>query len=621
MNTEQWIPRAPWIAASLIVLVYFPVLHLGYVWDDWHLFVNNPDLRLQEFWLHGILQPVLPGTTYFRPLPLATFALEFSTFGAIPSLSHGVNLAFHAGSSLLVGLIALQLTAGRDFNGRFWRILLAGLLYGLHPALIEPVAWAAGRFDLMVSFFVLLGIWGYLTFRGVRRDLFVVVCFLLAALSKEMAATFPALLLLVYLARQEPQKTWRDVVLEGFRNREWQLYVMIAVAALVVLAMRFLAFGRLAHDNGTVLTALNSSIHHLAFVGHTLVFYAKMTLWPFSDLNPQHPMDPASFGVAARWLGVTAVAVSLASISLLIKKRHVSGLMLAAWLCALLPVLNIIPLTIGGNIGHERFLALPIAFFALSMTTVTVPPLSLYMRKTAPVFLSAIVTLLLTVAALNIRVTIPLWSSEFSLWSWAYARHPDFPFVQASYVGAALRYRNMEAAESAIAKMKEPLSPQLKSVKALYLLRTDRFQQALDLYQEILHDIPITPPHITVSSAGLSLDETRIERGTGLEWNYQSAYTGIAEAYLNLGNYEQALDNSKTAIFYAPRYPSAWMGKAFAFYGLDQWQEGEEAFARAQHYFIPEAGMQAKDIRKKFLLRICDAEKKQNHVCKEWGRQ
>lgn len=619
MSKQSWTSIIPWAIAAVTLLVYLPVLQLGYVWDDWQLFINNPALRLPELVWQGLLQPILPGTTYFRPLTLGSFALEFSAYGVEPTLSHALNLALHVGNTLLVGLIAAQLTVSNNSSIHTWRILAAGLIYGLHPALIEPITWVSGRFDLMATFFILLGIWAYLALNGWRRDFSVVVFFLLAAFSKEVAATMPALLFLLYIGRQGQNTAWRSLPQNLFRSGEWKLYALLLVAGTTIIVIRKLLFGQFAHADLSVKAALEGPTHHLALIGQTLIFYAKMSVWPISDLNPQHPFDPADMTSLMRWVGAIAAFSGAVALAVLIKNRRWPGLMLAGWAIALLPVLNIIPLTIGGNIGHERFLTLPLVFMALCISSIKLPRMSPAMSRTLPASAGLLGILILSISIANIRLTIPLWANELTLWSWAYARHPDVPFVESSYIGAAIYYRDFSRAEAALEKAENKINYQLKAIKGIYLAKINRPDEAIVQFEEALKEAE--PPHEYLLQLGYTLKDVELVRMNASFWFYRSVYTGLAGAYLDLDKYEQALNNVQTALFYAPYYPTAWMLKSLALYGLDQWDEGEKTFAQAQHYFIATAGEQAQDIRAKFLTQLCDKPWASSEVCKNWREE
>lgn len=131
---------------------------------------------------------------YFRPLVLLSFIAENSVAGIDARLFHLTNLLLHALNSFLVVLLAQKLwpePAPAEEGSRSWTAVLAGLLYGLHPALLEGVAFISSRFDLLLTSALLLARWadGALRTRS-RRALAVGGSFFLAALAKERAATF-----------------------------------------------------------------------------------------------------------------------------------------------------------------------------------------------------------------------------------------------------------------------------------------------------------------------------------------------------------------------------------------------------------------------------------------------
>jgi len=93
-----------------------------------------------------------------------------------------------------------------------------GLLFGLHPLRVESVAWVSERKDLLCALFFLLSIMSYVKYAAnipqsakriahranniyfaftQRAVLFALCFFVLALLSKPMAVTLPAVLLLL----------------------------------------------------------------------------------------------------------------------------------------------------------------------------------------------------------------------------------------------------------------------------------------------------------------------------------------------------------------------------------------------------------------------------------------
>src|SRR5690606_30756277 len=89
--------------------LYAQSLSYGYVWDDTLLFVDKTALVNEPLSWALLSEPVLPGTSYFRPLMLLSMFTEFHLFGQQPAVSHAVNVGIFLINALLVYLLALQL--------------------------------------------------------------------------------------------------------------------------------------------------------------------------------------------------------------------------------------------------------------------------------------------------------------------------------------------------------------------------------------------------------------------------------------------------------------------------------------------------------------------------------
>jgi protein O-mannosyl-transferase len=102
----------------------------------------------------------------------------------------------------------------------------------------------------------------------------------------------------------------------------------------------------------------------------------------------------------------------------------------------LLPVLHIVQVGYDQSLYHERY-AMP----ALAMACAWLPAVLLAIHVPAKikriVAASSVIafTLWLALGAMNVRATIPLWSTPLNLWEWAYSMHPDDIEVQDSLIG------------------------------------------------------------------------------------------------------------------------------------------------------------------------------------------
>ena len=181
----------PWAVPSAIILAcvlgYLPTMTVGFLADD-YVILNN--IR------NGVIIELGSGGMFFRPFVWLTFSLNWFIFGHSAVGFHAVNLLLHIAASLGVAACAYIILRRRSAG------LVAGLIFAMHPAHPEAVVWVAGRYDVMSGALLAWSLYCYLRSRepevtGARRLRAVsLVLFALACVSKELAFTFPAVILL-----------------------------------------------------------------------------------------------------------------------------------------------------------------------------------------------------------------------------------------------------------------------------------------------------------------------------------------------------------------------------------------------------------------------------------------
>lgn len=183
------------------IALYWHTLNYGYTDLDDLIFVreresfNRDDANLWRSFSRGVFAD--SGDTYYRPLLLWTFIVDRHREGRIRENIHRedsprdtlrtyrmTNLVLHLVASVLVFLFLRRLL---EHDRLAW---LLGMMFVVHPALVQAVAWVPGRNDSMlgiVAFAYALTVFGWLE----RRRwwlLAVQFCLLVAAmLTKETA--------------------------------------------------------------------------------------------------------------------------------------------------------------------------------------------------------------------------------------------------------------------------------------------------------------------------------------------------------------------------------------------------------------------------------------------------
>src|SRR5262249_41452784 len=209
-SSSRWLIPA---LLPLVVVAVFPLAVLGeFQWDVYALLVGKPDDRgLAWSNLRWMFSTNLMG--HYMPVTWITYALDYLIWGLEPFGYHLTNLALHAANTILVFLLAWRIfhaisVPGPEDDASHLRVgaALAALLFGVHPLRVETVAWITERLDLVCGFFYLLAILLYLRSvetesanvgRSRRCYWLSVTMFVLALLSKSMAVTLPAVLLVL----------------------------------------------------------------------------------------------------------------------------------------------------------------------------------------------------------------------------------------------------------------------------------------------------------------------------------------------------------------------------------------------------------------------------------------
>jgi hypothetical protein len=264
---------ACFLLVAVSFLAYLPIWHAYFVGDDFAyigLYAHRPFSDWWQIiatdWTKGIW-----GYQFdeLRSMMALAFWWDGWLWAYQPFGAHLTNLFFHAGSSIVVFLLALAV-----FPREFLLALAAGLLFSLHPAHVEAVAWISGRADPICTFFSLLSLWLFVLFRTRRKIvfyLFSLAAFVVALFSKEIAIAFPLLPAGFDLfRRRESAKRWLKEVpaLFGF---------LVVLAAY--LQLRRHVFPHALRENVLNLEVVREfSIRQATYVSYLL---PRVSLWLF----------------------------------------------------------------------------------------------------------------------------------------------------------------------------------------------------------------------------------------------------------------------------------------------------------------------------------------------------
>jgi tetratricopeptide (TPR) repeat protein len=318
---------------------YLPALQGGLLWDD-SSHVTRPDLRflhgLWRIWFH------LGATQQYYPLLHSAFWMEHRIWGDAVLGYHLTNIALHAASACLVVMIVRRLALPGAW--------LAGLVFALHPACVEAVAWISEQKSTLSGVFYLASALAYLRFDQSRRGSrywLALALFVLALLTKTVTATLPAALLVIFW--------WQRGRIEWKRDLQPLLpwFALGASAGLFTAWIERTLIGAQGADFKLTL------VQRCLLAGRVICFYAGKLLWP-SDLTfiyPRWNIDPGEWWQYLFPAAVVALAIGFC----LAARRHrgpLAGfLIFAGTLFPILGFLNVYPFRYAYVADHFLYLA------------------------------------------------------------------------------------------------------------------------------------------------------------------------------------------------------------------------------------------------------------------------
>jgi len=198
------------ILCGIGALLYFKSLAFGFTYLDDNVIVlgNLPFLEnlgnIFQAFTHGVFAMVQSTTLYYRPLLTISFMPEAVLGGSLAFLYHLVNVGIHLAAACLVYALFTKLKYSKNIS------LAAALIFVVHPALAQAVAWIPGRNDSLLAVFVLASFIYFLKFVGEKKRssiLWSVLFFALALFTKETAIVLPLLCVGYLWMREELKKS------------------------------------------------------------------------------------------------------------------------------------------------------------------------------------------------------------------------------------------------------------------------------------------------------------------------------------------------------------------------------------------------------------------------------
>lgn len=381
------------MVATAAVAALRPVLHNDFVnWDDPAVLLDNARLATP-----GVLTWAFSTTLmgHYQPLAWLAWSAAKSSFGLSPAAFHALSLGVHVANALVIYAVTVRLAelSGYRSSQRRAAALFAGLLFALHPAVVEPVAWASA-FPYVLSLFALL--LSFLAYINERPKLSLAL-YAASSLTRATALGYPVVLLIA-------DRHVLDRRREDLRTRIVEKTPFVAVAALMAVAEW------LSRD----VTSLREIgiVARLAMAMAAPFVYLSRTLWPVA-LSPLYvlPIAPSS-----EWMPLTLAVAGLVAVTAFawrVRRRWpIVGIAWIIYLTLLAPVAGFTPT--GLQATADRYMYVPGVVIAV------VAGLAIgRVATTRGVGVAAITAATAAVAALGVLTWTQTryWNNSTTLWT------------------------------------------------------------------------------------------------------------------------------------------------------------------------------------------------------------
>ena len=441
---------ASWIGIAIVLAltfaVYAPTLRYLFVHDDRGQIVENPAVHswraVPSYFTAQVWAGVVPEElgNYYRPLFLLWLRINDVVFGNHAWGWHLTTVLTHLLVTLLVYLLACRLGTGREVA------LLATLIFGLHPAHIEAVAWISGVTEPLLGIFFIASFLCYVEWRvGEARKwrLLSLVLFALAMLEKETALILPGLLLAYEWifgmergSAPEGKAPAHGVMIPNPKGREvigwcaqalrklWPYFLLIAF----YLPARIYALKGFSH------TVTPLSFTQLVITWPSLIeFWIRHLVWPVG-LSTFYNLPAVVYPTLENFTfpAIFDLGVGLGVLACLWGSRRPT--FFVVWLVLPLILLLNLRVFISNDFAHDRYLYLPSVGFAILVAMLLKkvcvgPPRWLHV----PVSLLATGFCLAAALSYGTITESAYFKDNLTFYAYILAKTPHSPYAESNY--------------------------------------------------------------------------------------------------------------------------------------------------------------------------------------------
>lgn len=560
--------ESPWFLGAVLLfavaIAYQQVWHAGYVWDDDSYVTKNTTLHD----LHGLwrIWSELAATPQYYPLVHTSFWIEHHLWGLNPLGYHLVNLVLHALAAILLWRALIQL----GIPGAW----LAAAIFAVHPVEVESVAWITERKNVLSAVFYFATALTYLRFEESRDSedpgrrrwyLYVASLFLfvLALLSKTVACSLPAALLLV--------RWWKTGRVQ--RQDVLPLLPFFALGLGLGLLTAWLEKHQVRAEGEEWALSFGQ---RCLIAGRGLWFYAGKLFFP-AKLTFIYPRWDVSGAFGWAWLFPAAFAAVVATLwkmrARIGRGPLVALLFFAGTLFPALGFVDVYPFRYSFVADHFQYLA-SVGLIVLAAAGLTRLP-----RFVPPILLAAL-------AVLTWK-QVGIYRDLETLWSDTIAKDPE-SWMAHNNLGLVLQQKGQH--DEAIAHLQKSLelNPnkfEIQNNLGYSLSMSSRLRDAFPYLEKAVEMNPnYAAVHYNLGNALLRSGRVaeaiaQLQRAVELDPTYVPALSNLGSAFLQTGQLDESLAHLQKALEIDPDYKPAHFNLANT---LLQMRRIEEAVSHLQ---------------------------------------
>lgn len=543
------------------LVVYWQSLFHPFVrWDDGLLIYDNPAVwAITPATLKAIFTSYDP--ELYIPLTFLSYQLDFLIGGTNASIYHLTNLILHTANALLAAWLAFLLS--KNLRTGF----ICGMLFALHPLHAEAVAWASARKDVLSTFFFLLSIIGYISYRETGKHYTKsIAAFALALMAKVTVAPLPVLLLL--LDFRERRQRSRTMYMEKIP------YLLLSIV-----------FGIIALFGKTTVLARATLLEKALMAGKSTVFYLEKLIFP-TKLSVLYPyVGDISLSSPDFLLPACILLTLLALVLFSLKYTREIFFGFFFFLLTISPTfLNFAKGELDLYFASDRYAyagSVGILFLAaLGMQSLR--------NRIQPVAVSAGAAAVLVLFAWLAHAQSLTWQSTEALFGNVLEHYPQ-SHVAHNNLGNA--YRRAGKLEESILHYNEAIAlrdhPRTRSNLGAALRAQGRVEEALAEYTKALALEPGNKnAHfglgiLYAEQGAFDRAQQEYEQALAADRNYSEVYLNLGALYLQKGEVAKAVEHYEKAAEITPYYAQAHYNLGVAYTKLSRPRQALESYERA----------------------------------------